>query len=268
MTRRGQLDEVAERLFGWPELRSEQRAAMQALLDGRDVLAVMPTGAGKSAIYQVPAVLLDGTTVVVSPLISLQQDQIDALNAGGAVQAAAVNSRQSDSANEHSWEALRKGAATYLFVSPEQLLNDDVLARVRELGVRLVAVDEAHCVSAWGHDFRPGYLRIADAVERIGADRPPVVALTATASPVVRADIVEHLRLREPVVVATGFDRPNIRLEVETHLDDRHKRDAVLEAATTLGRPGLVYTATRRTPRPTRRSCGSGVSGPPRITQV
>ncbi|KWX65928.1 ATP-dependent DNA helicase RecQ [Mycobacterium sp. NAZ190054] len=244
--RAAQLDDVAERLFGWTELRGEQRDAMRAVLEGRDVLAVMPTGAGKSAIYQVPAVLLDGPTVVVSPLISLQQDQIDALHAGDAPAAVAVNSRQSDAENQRSWAALGERAAKYVYLAPEQLLNDDVLTRLRDLGVGMVAVDEAHCVSAWGHDFRPGYLRLADAISRIGAGRLPVVALTATASPIVRADIIEHLRLRDPVVLATGFDRPNIRLEAETHLDDHPKRDAVLHAAATLPRPGLVYVATRK----------------------
>ncbi|MDA2892298.1 RecQ family ATP-dependent DNA helicase [Mycolicibacterium sp. BiH015] len=240
------LDDTAARLFGWEELRDEQRAAMHAILDGRDVLAVMPTGSGKSAIYQVPAALLDGPTLVVSPLIALQHDQIDALHDSGAPDAVAINSRQSPTANERSLNALREGKAKYLFVAPEQLLNDRLVADLAAADVRMVVVDEAHCVSAWGHDFRPGYLRLADAIERICEDGCPVVGLTATASPVVRGDIIEHLRLRDPLVIAGGFDRPNIRLEVDTHLDDERKHAAVLDAATDLGGPGLLYTATRK----------------------
>lgn len=246
MTGRTPLDSVARRLFGWEELRAEQREAMQAVLDGRDVLALMPTGAGKSAIYQVPTVLIDGLTLVVSPLIALQEDQMEALRDSAAPEGVAVNSRQSTGQNERTWTAVRRGEAEYVFVSPEQLLKDDVLADLADARVGLIVVDEAHCVSAWGHDFRPGYLRLADAIQHIGGEEVPVVAMTATASPIVRGDIAEHLGLREPVVIATGFDRPNIRLEVQTHVDDRRKRGAVLDAAASLAGPGLVYTATRK----------------------
>lgn len=245
MTREA-LEETAARLFGWEQLRDEQREAMHAILDGRDVLAVMPTGSGKSAIYQVPAALLDGPALVVSPLIALQQDQIDALDHSAAPDAVAINSRQSSGANERGLEALGQGEARYLFASPEQLLKDPLVEHLADVGVGMVVVDEAHCVSAWGHDFRPSYLRLADAIERIGRGGCPVVALTATASPVVRDDVVDHLRLRDPLVIAAGFDRPNIRLEVDTHLDDSRKHAAVLDAAAGLRGPGLVYTATRK----------------------
>ncbi|WP_183466575.1 ATP-dependent DNA helicase RecQ [Mycolicibacterium iranicum] len=240
------LDATAERLFGWTELRPEQRDAMQAVLDRRDVLAVMPTGSGKSAIYQVPATLIDGPTVVVSPLIALQQDQIDALRDSGAPDAVAINSRQGAAENDDSWEAIRAGRAKYLFVSPEQLLKDELVTELAGLGIGLIVVDEAHCVSAWGHDFRPGYLRLADAIERIGRGDVPVVALTATASPIVRGDIADHLRLRDPLMIAAGFDRPEIRLEVLTFQEEQRKHAAVLDAAADLPGPGLVYTATRR----------------------
>ncbi|MGE2835392.1 RecQ family ATP-dependent DNA helicase [Mycobacterium sp. SMC-4] len=246
MTRHDELESVAERLFGWPHLRPEQLDAMQAVLDGRDVLAVMPTGSGKSAIYQVPAVLTDGLTVVVSPLLALQQDQIEALRGSDAPDAVAINSAQSATENRRSWQAVREQEAEYVFLSPEQLLNDDVLAELSEVELGMVVVDEAHCVSAWGHDFRPGYLRLGDAVRRLGADELPLVALTATASPTVRTDIIDHLQLRDPVVIATGFDRPNIRLEVEQYLDDDAKRAAVVKAVCELTGPGLLYTATRK----------------------
>jgi ATP-dependent DNA helicase RecQ len=241
---RHDLDSVAKRLFDWDELRREQLDAMQAVLAGRDVLAVMPTGSGKSAIYQVPAVLANGVTLVVSPLIALQMDQLDALGDSGAPDAVAVNSRQSATKNDRSWEAVRGGDADYIFLSPEQLLKDEVIAELADIELAMIVIDEAHCVSAWGHDFRPSYLRLADAARRLSG--PPMVALTATASPIVRADIVEHLGLRDPVVIATGFDRPNIRLEVDRFVDDHHKRDAVLEAVVELTGPGLLYVATRK----------------------
>ncbi|MGE2737391.1 RecQ family ATP-dependent DNA helicase [Mycolicibacterium vaccae] len=246
MTRRDELQAVAEQLFGWPHLRAEQLEAMETVLEGRDVLAVMPTGSGKSAIYQVPAVLRDGLAVVVSPLLALQQDQIDALRARGAPEAVAINSAQSAEQNRRNWETVGERTVGYLFLAPEQLLNDDVRARLADVELGMIVVDEAHCVSAWGHDFRPGYLRLGDAVRQLGAERAPVVALTATASPTVRTDIIEHLGLEDPLVIATGFDRPNIRLEVEHFLDDHSKRAAVVKAVCGLTGPGLLYTATRK----------------------
>ncbi len=217
---------------------------MEAALSGRDVLAVMPTGSGKSAIYQVRATLDDGMTVVVSPLIALQDDQIDSLARTDAPLAVAVNSRQGAAENARSWEAVRRNEARYLFVAPEQLAKPDVVSQLRHAEVARIVVDEAHCISAWGHDFRPDYLRLADAMAQLGS--PPVIALTATASPVVRREIVERLGLREPVVIATGFDRPNLLLRVERHLSTEDKHRAVLEAVETLSGSTLLYTATRK----------------------
>jgi ATP-dependent DNA helicase RecQ len=156
----------------------------------------------------------------------------------------AINSRQRTSDIKQSWAAVRRDEAEYIFLAPEQLANDEVIDELRVAGVSLFVVDEAHCVSAWGHDFRPDYLRVGDAVDRL--NRPPVVALTATASPVVRREIIQHLRLRDPVVVAAGFDRPNIRLEVQRVQGDSDKRSAVLALVAGLDGPGLLYTATRK----------------------
>jgi ATP-dependent DNA helicase RecQ len=242
---RDQLAAVGRRVFGWPTLRPQQLDAMEAIVAGRDVLAVMPTGSGKSAIYQVPSVLLSGSTLVVSPLIALQRDQIAALSDAGVSTAVAINSGQRTSRTSRAWEAVRHNDADYVFVSPEQLAKDRVVSRLADTRFTLIVVDEAHCVSSWGHDFRPDYLRLADAFARIGASIP-VAALTATASPIVRREIVEQLRLREPATVVAGFDRPNIRLLVRQHLSDADKRDAAMKAVPDLPGPGLLYVATRK----------------------
>jgi ATP-dependent DNA helicase RecQ len=240
-----ELRKLASTRFGWETLRAGQLEAVQAALQGRDVLAVMPTGHGKSAIYQLAALQLDGPAVVVSPLIALQADQLEDLNGIlGEGQAVAVNSAESDGDQEDAWDALAAGEAKFLFLAPEQLSKDDVVDRVRSLEPALFVVDEAHCVSSWGHDFRPDYLRLGSVRERLGS--PVAIALTATASKPVRDEIVEQLRLRDPLVIAQGFDRPNLSLAVQRHHEDAAKRAAVVEQVRSLPQPGLLYVATRR----------------------
>src|ERR1700754_1591905 len=175
------LRRAARTLFGWKSLRPGQLDAMRAILRGRDVLAVMPTGAGKSALYQVPATQLPGPTVVVSPLLALQQDQIGGLERRGraTLKAVRVSSAETPKQQEAALAALRDGSAEFLFITPEQLAAPERLAAVKALRPSLVAVDEAHCISAWGHDFRPDYLALGHVITALG--RPPVVALTATA---------------------------------------------------------------------------------------
>jgi ATP-dependent DNA helicase RecQ len=239
------LDELARSRFGWNRLTDEQCEAIRALLDGRDLLAVLPTGSGKSAIYQVASLLIDGLTLVVSPLIALQQDQIAAIEESGAGTAVAINSGLRARELRRNWEAVEGSSADFVFISPEQLANDEVLSRLSKAQLSLIVVDEAHCVSAWGHDFRPDYRRLADAFRRMG-ESIPVAALTATASVVVRRDIVERLELTEPAVLVGGFDRPNISLAVQRFVDDDEKRSAVADFVAGLNGAGLLYVATRK----------------------
>ncbi len=205
----------------------------------------MPTGSGKSAIYQVPSLLTGGATLVVSPLLALQEDQITAIGESGAGRAVAINSALRAAQRRQSWQAIESGSADFIFISPEQLANDEVVGLLRRSRLSLLVVDEAHCVSAWGHDFRPDYRRLADVFRQLG-ESIPVAALTATASVVVRRDIVGRLGLCEPAVVIGGFDRPTLRLIVERYLDEENKRSAVVDWVAALQGPGLLYTATRK----------------------
>src|SRR3954470_22413344 len=242
--RRRRIRRVARKVFDWRELRPGQGEAMEYLLQGRDVLVVMPTGSGKSAVYQIPAQLLDGPTIVISPLIALQRDQMLSLaerNAGGAV---VVNSSQSAGSSQDSLEQVHAGKAEYVFLAPEQLAKPEVVDRLAAARPSLIAIDEAHCVSAWGDDFRPDYLQLGRVIDRLG--HPPVIALTATASPPVREDIVEVLGLRDVHQVIRGFDRPNISLEVRRFADESAKRRALVADAAGRSGLGLVYVATRR----------------------
>ena len=218
------------------------------MLDGNDTLAVMSTGSGKSAIYELAGLLLGGTTVVISPLIALQRDQLTALSAHRQLVAVAVNSAVSACERRRALEQLTstEHRPDFVFLGPEQLADTDVRQRLTTLQPKLVAVDEAHLVSQWGPDFRPDYLRIAAALEAIG--RPTRLALTATASPPIRDDIVQRLGMTRPTVVVRGFGRPNIDLAVHSYFtDDAHKvevlTDDVVRAAEQEGR-GIVYAAT------------------------
>jgi ATP-dependent DNA helicase RecQ len=240
------LRRVARERYGWSQLRTHQLTAMRAVMTGRDTLAILPTGGGKSAIYQVPAMLLPGPTVVVSPLLALQQDQIAALTARDRGTPTAVRLSSADGKTKHraAWQALRSGDAEFVFVTPEQLADPDRLARLRALKPSLVAVDEAHCVSAWGHDFRPDYLQLAHIIRELG--RPPVVALTATASPPVREDIVTRLGLSDPRVVVANLDRPNLFLEAVHCPGEEYRWRRLVARINESPVPGIVYAPTRR----------------------
>src|SRR6266536_4299892 len=207
------VDRMAESVFGLA-LRPSQRRALEAIGAGRDTLAVLPTGSGKSAIYQVGGLLLGGLTVVVSPLIALQRDQLRSLTARASLRAVMLNSTQHHAERAAALDTLRTGAVDFVMLGPEQLANAETLGEIvgSPRPVTLVAVDEAHLVSEWGHDFRPEYLRLAAAIRAVG--RPRVLALTATAAPPVQADITRQLHMTDPEVIVADFDRPNIDLAV------------------------------------------------------
>ena len=234
---------IAAAVFGYTTLRPGQHQAMAALAQGRDCLAVLPSGAGKSAIYQLAAIVLGGPAVVVSPLLSLQQDQAEHLRAH-RLTAVTVNGATPEGRRAEAYALLREGNAGFVFVAPEQLARDDVREVLAAAPPRLLAVDEAHCVSAWGHDFRPDYLRIGDVITSLN-QRPVVAALTATAAPPVREEIVRRLYLRDPAQVIRGFDRPEIHLSVRAFHEAADKESAVEEAAAGFTGTGIIYAATR-----------------------
>ncbi|HZB76212.1 MAG TPA: DEAD/DEAH box helicase, partial [Solirubrobacteraceae bacterium] len=190
------IDRVAREAFGFDVLRPGQREAIESVLDGRDTLVVMSTGSGKSAIYQIAGLLLPGATVVVSPLIALQRDQVDDLRERAAGGAAQINSSIPAAERQAALAELAEDALEFVFLAPEQLANGDVLDELAVARPSLLVVDEAHCISEWGHDFRPDYLRLGAAAEALG--RPTILALTATAAPPVRAEIAERLQMRDP----------------------------------------------------------------------
>ncbi len=228
--------------FGHTAFRPGQEAVIDALLAGRDVLAVMPTGAGKSACYQIPAVLRRGVTLVVSPLISLMQDQVAALREAG-IPAACIHSGQAEETYREIVSSALDGAFRILYVAPERLETDSFLHLALRLDVGLVAVDEAHCVSQWGQDFRPSYLKIADFLARLPR-RPVVGAFTATATEQVKADIAALLGLHDPLTLTTGFDRPNLYFAVARPRDkERYVEEYILDHP---GKSGIVYCATRK----------------------
>ncbi len=230
--------------FGYDAFRPGQRELVQAVLEGDDAMGIMPTGAGKSLCYQVPALVLPGITLVVSPLVSLMHDQVQALVASG-IPAAYLNSQLSPAQQEEVLRRALAGAYKLLYVAPERLDDPRFVAFADQAPLPLVAVDEAHCVSQWGQDFRPSYLGIAAFIAQL-PQRPAVAAFTATATPRVAGDIVRLLELRDPQRVVTGFDRPNLRFEVE-QLTEKRKLARIAAYALDHARDsGIVYCSTRK----------------------
>ncbi|MBR6709715.1 MAG: DNA helicase RecQ [Clostridia bacterium] len=236
--------EVLREVYGYRSFRGGQEQLIDAVMDGRDVLAVMPTGAGKSICFQIPALMQTGITLVVSPLISLMKDQVESLIQNG-VRAAYINSSLTPGQIERALYNARCGMYRLIYVAPERLLTESFLDFACSVEISLLAVDEAHCVSQWGQDFRPGYLDIAEFASRLPR-RPVIGAYTATATAAVREDIVRLLGLRDPFVHSTGFDRPNLRFEV-MHAAGREKQAKLLSLMGELaGQSGVVYCATRK----------------------
>lgn len=235
---------LLKEVFGHPDFRPGQERAIDALLSGKDILAVMPTGAGKSVCYQLPALMLEGITLVISPLISLMQDQSLALAQNG-VSAAFINSTLSTNEFFLTLQLAEQGAYKLLFVAPERLETEYFRRFALNNPISMVTVDEAHCVSQWGQDFRPSYLKIADFIDSL-PQRPVVGAFTATATDEVRRDIREKLCLNQPMEIVTGFDRPNLFFEVR-QVDKAQKPAELLALLQRFeGRSGIVYCATRK----------------------
>jgi ATP-dependent DNA helicase RecQ len=229
--------------FGFPEFRPGQFRAVRAALAGRNALVVLPTGGGKSLCYQIPALVLDGLTVVVSPLISLMQDQVDAARARG-IWAAALTSASGPAERQRTLADAERGGLKLLYLAPERLMTGEVIGLLRRLRPSLLAVDEAHCVSEWGEDFRPAYRRIG--LARLALGKPPTLALTATATRAVRDDIVASLRLGSVERIVGSFDRPNLFFAVRRVRDEEERRNALLALLRPYRGPSIVYVPTRR----------------------
>jgi ATP-dependent DNA helicase RecQ len=235
---------AAKKLLGFKTLRPGEREAIQSLLEGHDTLLVQPAGSGESAVCQIAGALLKGPTVMVSPLIALQKDRADAIEASGLDASAVVNSTASQGEHEEALEEIENGDVEYIFLTPEQLRKAETIERLKKANVSLFVVDEAHCISQWGHHFRPDYLALSRVIEAL--DHPRVLAMTATASREVRDEIVSRLGMREPRVFVHGFDRPNISLRVDLFSSKDEKYQALLRRVEFADKPGIVYVSTHK----------------------
>jgi len=237
------LREQLQQLFGLDEFRPAQREVIEDVLAGKDVMCVMPTGAGKSLCYQLPAMVQGGLTIVVSPLIALMEDQVQQLRDAGHP-AALINSSLTASRQRQAMADLHDGFDGLLYVAPERFFADSFQPMMQKLRPKLLAVDEAHCVSQWGHDFRPEYSRLGEVRQRLGD--PPTIALTATATDTVRIDIMRLLMLREPSMYVTGFDRPNLAYAARRAAKDDEKLAEVAEIVRRESGAGIIYCSTRK----------------------
>lgn len=229
--------------FGFDEFREGQREVIGAILNGKDAVVVMPTGSGKSLCYQLPAMMLGGATVVVSPLIALMKDQVDALRAR-QLPATFINSSIAPAEQRARIDALRRREFKLVYVAPERFRSSNFVSAIQSIGVSLFAVDEAHCISTWGHDFRPDYLRLKGALQSLG--KVQTLALTATATPYVRSDIIQQLGLSNPETFVSGFDRPNLSIDVVQTEREREKIARIKRLSKRHAGSGIVYASTRK----------------------
>jgi ATP-dependent DNA helicase RecQ len=233
--------------FGFADFREGQREVIAAILGGKDAVVVMPTGSGKSLCYQLPAMMLNGATLVISPLIALMKDQVDALHARG-LPATFINSSISWQEQAARIDALRRGEYKLVYVAPERFRSSRFVEALQSISISLFAVDEAHCISTWGHDFRPDYLRLKGVIQTLNrtGTSPQTLALTATATPYVRSDIIQQLGLSKPETFVSGFDRPNLTIDVVHTEREREKIGRIKRLAKAYEGSGIIYASTRK----------------------
>jgi ATP-dependent DNA helicase RecQ len=238
------LKQNLQKYFNFSEFRPGQEEIVRKILDGKDVVALMPTGGGKSLCYQLPAVMNEGISIIISPLIALMKDQVDSLNARG-IPATFINSSLDGNEIERRMRDILEKKAKILYIAPERFGSSKFSDFFKNMEVDFLAVDEAHCVSQWGHDFRPDYLHLREYIKML-KKRPTVAAFTATATPEVKEDIIKRLELKDPEVFIRGFDRPNLRFFVQSNLKPKEKYVEILRIIKNLSGSGIIYSLTRK----------------------
>ena len=237
-----QAKELLKKIFGYDSFRHGQEEIISHILNKEDCLAIMPTGAGKSICYQIPSLVFEGTTIVISPLISLMKDQVDSLMQNG-IMATYINSTLSTEEYYQAMENARLGVYKIIYVAPERLNSDNFINLLNQIDISMFAIDEAHCVSQWGHDFRPSYTEIANVILNL-KKKPVVTAFTATATEIVKKDIITLLHLEKPFTLTTGFDRPNLSFNVESPTDKKKFVFDFLEKHP--NESGIIYCLSRK----------------------